>query len=86
METAAPRRRAPRAAGLVIAGLAGVYLVARGVAEFWQLDYSDPASYQRDWGGPSLAGVLAVHSGPGLAVLVVTAVWLHRRRVRKHPG
>jgi len=57
----------------------GVYLVVRGVAEFFILVYSDPASYRHDWGGPSLLGVLAVHSGPAIVVLGGAAVLLVRR-------
>jgi len=78
------RRRAPRAIGLAIGGLVAVYLVARGIAEFWVVDYSNPASYRHSWGGPSLAGVFAVHSGPGLAIVVAAAVWLHRRARQRH--
>jgi hypothetical protein len=60
--------------------LLGLYLVVRGIAELFVLDWGNPASYQDDWGGPTLAGVLAVHSGPGLlAAAIMTAVILHRR-------
>jgi NADH:ubiquinone oxidoreductase subunit K len=77
------RRIAPRAIGLLVGGLAALYAVGRGIAEFFTVNYSDPASYHESWGGPSLAGVFAVHSGPGFAVLVAAAVWLWRRHVRK---
>lgn len=80
------RRRAPRIAGLVVGGLLAVYAVARGVAEFWTVSYSDPASYRQSWGGPSLAGVLAVHSGPGLVVLIAAAAWLRRRMRQRRLG
>jgi hypothetical protein len=80
------RRVAPRAVAWLIGGVVAAYLVGRGVAEFWTVNYSDPASYQHSWGGPSLAGVFAVHSGPGLAVLIVAAVWLGRRQARKRQG
>ena len=76
MSTSVPRR-VPlpiRILGYVLA----TYLVGRGVAEFFVIDLHDPSSYRLDWGGPSLAGVLAVHSGP--AVLIVA--WLVRRTVR----
>jgi hypothetical protein len=59
-----------RKALLALAVVAGTYLVARGVAELFLIDYTDPASYRHDWGGPSLFGVLAVHCGPGLLCLV----------------
>ncbi len=46
------------------------FLVGRGVAEFFIVHYGDPASYRNAWGGPSLAGVFAVHSGPAVAILL----------------
>lgn len=46
--------------------LLGLYLIARAIAEPFVIDMTDPASYRLDWGGPSLAGVLAVHCGPGI--------------------
>jgi hypothetical protein len=76
------RRVAPRATAWLIGGAAATYLVGRAAAEFWTVNYSDPASYQRSWGGPSLAGVFAVHSGPGLVVLIVAGGWLRRRLAR----
>jgi hypothetical protein len=66
-----------------IGGVLAVYLVGRGIAEFFIVNYSDAASYHNDWGGPSLAGVFAVHSGPAVAVLAGAAVYL-RRRLRAH--
>jgi hypothetical protein len=63
--------------------LVALFAVGRGIAEFWVVDYSDPASYRHSRGGPSLAGVFAVHSGPGLIVLIATAVWLYRWRAHK---
>lgn len=45
--------------------LLGLYLVVRAVAEPFVIDMTDPATYRSDWGGPSLAGVLLVHCGPG---------------------
>ena len=64
----------------VVAGVIALYAVVRGVAELFQIDYGNPAPYRQDWGGPSLAGVLAVHAGPGLAVLLGAFIWLRRRR------
>jgi len=77
------RGSVPRVVVVVLGGLLGSYLVVRGVAEFWIIDYADPASYRNDWGGPSLIGVFAVHSGPGLAVVVAGLVGLYRRRTRR---
>lgn len=44
----------------------GLYFVVRALVEPFVIDVTDPATYAKDWGGPSLAGVLAVHSGPGV--------------------
>jgi hypothetical protein len=72
-------RLAGRIIAVTLAGVVAAYLVGRGIAEFWVVDYSSPASYQPSWGGPSLAGVFAVHSGPGLVIVIMIAVWLYRR-------
>jgi hypothetical protein len=76
------RRRLPQLAGLTAGSVLAAYLVGRGIAEFFLVHYANPASYRNDWGGPSLAGVLAVHSGPGLAILAGTAAYLLRRHRR----
>ena len=79
-----PARAARRTAWLwpllAIGAVLAVYLVGRGVAELILIDYGDPASYAKDWGGPSLAGVLAVHSGPGLVIMAAGAWWWVRGR------
>ena len=76
------RRRRPWGRNvLVLLGLlAATYLVVRGIAELFVIDLGDPASYRSDWGGPSLIGVLAVHSGPALLVLAGAVIGLRRRR------
>lgn len=56
------------------------YLVVRGMVEPFVIDFDDPDSYRNDWGGPSLIGVLAVHSGPALAIVAAAVVWSVRRR------
>jgi hypothetical protein len=78
---ASPRLRPVvlRTAAWVFCVVVGAYLVGRAIVEFFIIDYSDPASYAQSWGGPSLAGVFAVHSGPGAAVLAAVSVWLIRR-------
>jgi hypothetical protein len=77
------RRTAWLWALFVIGSVLAVYLVGRGVAELILINYGDPASYAKDWGGPSLAGVLAVHSGPGVAIVAAgTWWWLRGRRTR----
>ena len=77
-----PSVRSMRRGVLVVAVILGLYLMGRAVAEPFVIDLGDPASYRDDWGGPSLAGVLAVHCGPGLVALVLMAAAV-RRRVRQ---
>jgi hypothetical protein len=69
-------RRAATAVGLAL----GLYLIVRAVAEPFVIDMSDPATYQDDWGGPSLFGVLLVHCGPGVVAAVAIVMALMRRR------
>ena len=64
--------------GLVLA----IYLVVRAIAEPFVIDVNDPDSYRSDWGGPSLIGVLAVHAGPALVIVIAAVVWFVRRRGR----
>ena len=52
--------------GLGFVWVIGVFLIVRSIAEPFVIDVSDPATYIRDWGGPSLIGVLAVHMLPGV--------------------
>jgi hypothetical protein len=69
-------RKAAAVVGLVL----GLYLIVRAIAEPFVIDLSDPATYRNDWGGPSLAGVLLVHCGPGLVAAAAIAAALRRRR------
>lgn len=74
------RRAVRRVVGTTLVAAIGLFLVARGIAQFWVVDYSDPSSYADAWGGPSLIGVFIVHSGPGLAVIAGGLLWWRRRR------
>jgi hypothetical protein len=72
-------RKALSIVGLLI----GLYLIGRAIAEPFVIDVTDPATYRDDWGGPSLAGVLVVHCGPGIvAALIIAAVLVRRLRSR----
>ncbi|WP_446218866.1 hypothetical protein [Micromonospora sp. IBHARD004] len=73
---------AGRARWVLYAGglLLAAYLIARAIAEPFVIDMSDGATYRNDWGGPHLAGVLAVHCGPGLLAALLIG-WLVSRRV-----
>lgn len=73
------RKVALRVGRISVACLCGTYLVGRGIAECWVVDYHDPASYRHAWGGPSLAGVFAVHTGPGVVIVVAAAIRLRQR-------
>ena len=69
--------------GLATAIVVGLYLTGRAVAELFVLHWGNPASYRNDWGGPSLAGVLAVHCLPGL-ILPGYLAWRFSRNVQRY--
>ncbi len=60
--------------GIVVAA----FFIARAVAQPFLIDVADPSTYSDSWGGPSLAGVLAVRCGPG----VLAAMYLYGSAVR----
>lgn len=64
----------------------GLYCVTRAGLEFAWIDWGDPASYAQDWGGPSLAGVLLVHCGPGAVALGWGVARLRRRIAARRGG
>ena len=69
-----------RKIGIALALVVGVFFIVRAVVELLTIDYSNPSSYAKDRGGPSLAGVLLVHVGPGiLALLMIVAFWRRSR-------
>jgi hypothetical protein len=74
-------RRPLRLLGLVLLVALGTFLVARAVVEVVAVDPGNPSTYRDDWGGPTYAGVLLVHAGPGLLVVALVA-WLLWRRGR----
>jgi hypothetical protein len=74
-------RRPLRLLGLVLLVALGTFLVARAVVEVVAVDPGDPSTYRDDWGGPTYAGVLLVHAGPGVLVVALVA-WLLWRRGR----
>ena len=69
-------RRVALVAWLVVT----VFLIVRAIVELFAIDYSDPSSYQHDWGGPSLAGVLLVHCLPGVIAAIIAVIVLRRHR------
>jgi hypothetical protein len=64
----------------VIGIVFGIYAIVRAAVEPFVIDFNDPSTYEKDWGGPDLAGVLAVHCGPGVLALVIFGVLALRRR------
>lgn len=70
---------------LVLGVVVGLYLTGRAVAEFFVIHCGNAASYRNDWGGPSLAGVLAVHCLPGL-ILPGCLAWRGSRSRRLSTG
>jgi len=74
-----------KAAVIGLAYVVGAYFIVRAVVEFVTIDYGDSSSYRGDWGGPGLAGVLAVHCLPGL-VAVLAMIWGWRRVRRQGPS
>ena len=84
MTTDQPKRI--RSIGAIVGVLLGLYLIVRAIAEPFVIDTSEPATYRDDWGGPTLAGVLLVHCGPGVIAAVLLGWALIRRRAsRRHP-
>lgn len=63
-----------------------LFAIGRGVVELFTINWGDPASYRADWGGPSLLGVLLVHSGPGVVSAAILAIAWWRRRNRAAPA
>jgi putative ABC transport system permease protein len=86
MVTATPPGEEPimRKAALAVGLALGLYLIVRAAAEPFVIDLSDPATYRDDWGGPSLIGVLLVHSGPGVVAAIAIAIALIRHRSSRH--
>jgi len=68
-----------RRLALILGFVLGAYLIVRAIVEPFVIDMSDPATYAKDWGGPSLAGVLLVHCGPGIIAALLMVRWFRRR-------
>ena len=68
---------------VVFAYLVGTYFVGRAIVELVTIDDRDASSYEDDWGGPSLIGVLAVHCLPGV-IAIALMIWGARRLRRNN--
>lgn len=75
-----------RKVALAMGFILGVFLIARAIAEPFVIDWSEPATYRHDWGGPSLFGVLLVHCGPGVLAAVAFGFLFVRRRSHRSSG
>ena len=74
-------RRVLRGFGRGLLLLVAVYLVVRAAVEPFVVNPFRPDSYRRDWGGPHYLGVLLVHCGPGLMIVILAARrWRDRHR------
>jgi len=69
-----------RRALLILGAVVAAFLIVRAIVEVLTLHYSDPSSYEHDWGGPSVIGVLAVHTLPGVIAAVVVVIVIRRSR------
>lgn len=69
----------------LLAFVIGGFFIVRALMEPFVIDFSDPSSYEDDWGGPSLFGVLLVHMGPGVLAAALL-IWGVRRAGRLTPG
>jgi hypothetical protein len=70
----------------LLAFVAGGFFIVRALMEPFVIDFSDPSSYENDWGGPSLFGVLLVHMGPGIIAATLLVLALRRNDRRKATG
>ena len=65
---------------VVLGHVLGAFLILRALVELVVVDFGDQSSYEQDWGGPSLVGVLAVHCLPGvIAGILIARYWMRRR-------
>ena len=65
---------------LSLGWVVGAFLVVRAIVEPFVIDFGDKSSYEKDWGGPNIVGVLLVHCGPGIIAAVLMARSVLRRR------
>ena len=70
----------------LLAFVVGGFFIVRALMEPFVIDFSDPSSYENDWGGPSLIGVLLVHMGPGIIAATLLILALRRNDRRKAAG
>jgi hypothetical protein len=69
-----------RRAAFILGAVVAAFLIIRAIVEVLTIHYSDPTSYEHDWGGPSLIGVLFVHCLPGVLAAVAVVLLIRRSR------
>jgi hypothetical protein len=69
-----------RRAGLIVGLVFAAFFVVRAIVELITLDYSNPSSYEHDWGGPTVVGVLLVHCFPGFVAAAAVVLVMRRSR------
>ena len=72
-----------RRVGTAVLVVLGLFFVVRAAVEIALVNPSRPETYRDDWGGPHYLGVVLVHAGPGLLVIVLAVVLVARRRARR---
>jgi hypothetical protein len=61
----------------------GLYLVGRAIIELTIVDPARTETYRQDWGGPHYLGVILVHAGPAVLVVLFTVLFVRRRNRAK---
>jgi hypothetical protein len=69
-----------RRAGLIAGSVLAAFFIVRAIVELVTLDYADPSSYEHDWGGPTVVGVLLVHCFPGFVAAAAVVLVMRRSR------
>lgn len=67
---------------LIFGAIVTAFLIVRAIVEVLTLHYTDHSSYQHDWGGPSVIGVLLVHCLPGVIAAVAVIMMLRKSRAK----
>lgn len=67
---------------LILGAIVAAFLIVRAIVEVLTLHYSDLSSYEHDWGGPSVIGVLLVHCLPGVIAAIAVILVIRRSRAK----
>jgi hypothetical protein len=67
---------------LILGAIVAAFLIVRAIVEVLTLHYSDLSSYEHDWGGPSVIGVLLVHCLPRVIAAIAVILVIRRSRAK----